>query len=104
MQIRATKVFAKELNKRIKGNYCIDSVTLVQIPHDNAYNLIGGGWNDSDIDFSDWSVKCLKVIYKPECYAMDRYVSTGELNKLCRHINELTIENYVSEFLNEYEI
>lgn len=37
MQIRATKVFAKELSKRLKGNYCIESVELVKIPRDRAY-------------------------------------------------------------------
>lgn len=104
MQIRATKIFAKELNKRIKGNYCIDSVDLVKVPRNNAYNLIGGGYSDQDVDFNDMTVKCLQVTYKPECYAMNRYVSTGELNDLCRHMDKITIEDYVAEFLAAYEI
>ena len=104
MQIRATKVFAKEMNKRIKGNYCIESIELIKIPHDSAYVRIGGGWDDKDIDFDEWTVKCIKVTYKPECYACPRLVSTGELNRLCNRISELTIENYVEAFLDVFEI
>ena len=55
MQIRATKVFAKELSKRLKGNYCIESVELAKIPRDRAYLTIGGGYSDVDIDWKTWS-------------------------------------------------
>lgn len=70
MQIRATKVFAKELTKQLKGNYCIESVELVKIPRDRAYITVGGGYSDIDIDWDDNTVKVLQVNYKPECYAM----------------------------------
>lgn len=78
MQIRATKVFAKELTKQLKGNYCIESVELVKIPRDRAYITVGGGYSDIDIDWDDNTVKVLQVNYKPECYAMSQYVTTGE--------------------------
>ena len=81
MQIRATKVFAKELTKQLKGNYCIESVELVKIPRDRAYITVGGGYSDIDIDWDDNTVKVLKVNYKPECYAMSQYVTTDELGK-----------------------
>lgn len=104
MQIRATKVFAKELTKQLKENYCIESVELVKIPRDRAYIIVGSGYFDMDIDWDDNTVKVLKVNYKPECYAMSQYVTTGELGKLARGITDLTIENYVSAFKNAYEI
>ena len=104
MQIRATKVFAKELTKRLKGNYCIESIELMKIPRDRAYLTIGGGYSDIDIDWNDDTVKVLKVNYKPECYAMSRYITTGELGRLTNGIEELTIENYVNAFKNAYEI
>lgn len=103
MQIRATKVFARELTKRLKGNYCIESVELVKIPRNRAYITVGGGWTDIDIDWSDDTVKVLKVNYKPECYAMSQYVTTRELERLTRGI-KLTIENYIYAFKNAYEI
>lgn len=104
MQIKATKVFAKELTKQLKENYCIESVKLVKIPRDRAYITVGGGYFDMDIDLDDNTVKVLKVNYKPECYAMSQYVTTGELGKLARGITDLTMENYVSAFKNAYEI
>lgn len=104
MQIRATKVFAKELSKRLKGNYCIESVELVKIPRDRAYLAVGGGYSDIDIDWNDNTVKVLKVNYKPECYAMSQYVTTRELGRLTNGICGLTIENYVDAFKNAYEI
>ncbi len=104
MQIRATKTFARELTKQLKGNYCIDSVELVKIPRDRAYITVGGGYSDIDIDWDDNTVKVLKVNYKPECYAMSQYVTTGELGKLARGITDLTMENYISAFKNTYEI
>lgn len=104
MQIRATKVFAKELSKRLKENYCIESVELVKIPRDRAYLVLGGGYSDIDIDWNDNTVKALKVNYKPECYAMSQYITTGELGRLTNGIDRLTIENYVDAFKNAYEI
>lgn len=104
MQIRATKVFARELTKRLNGNYCIDSVELVKIPRDRAYFTVGGGYSDIDVDWSDDTVKVLKVNYKPECYAVSQYVTTGELGRLTNGIDELTIENYLDAFKNAYEI
>ena len=101
IQIRATKTFAKELTKQLKGNYCIESVELVKIPRDRAYITVGGGYSDIDIDWDDNTVK---VNYKPECYAMSQYVTTGELGKLARGIADLTMENYISAFKNAYEI
>lgn len=103
MQIRATKVFAKELTKQLKGNYCIESVELVKIPRNTAYITVGSGYSDIDIDWDDNTVRVLKVIYKPECYAMERYITTGELGILARG-RQLTIEDYVEEFKNAYEI
>ena len=103
MQIRATKVFAKELTKRLKGNYCIESVELVKIPRNIAYVTVGGVYSDIDIDWNDNTVKVLQVNYKPECYAMSKYVATGDLVRLANGI-ELTIENYVDAFKNAYEI
>ncbi len=104
MQIRATKVFAKELTKQLKGNYCIESVELVKIPRGRAYIVVGSGYSDIDIDWDDNTVKVLKVNYKPECYAMSQYVTTGELCKLARGLADLTMENYISAFKNAYEI
>lgn len=104
MQIRASKVFAKELSKQLKGNYCIESVELIKIPRDRAYITVGGGYSDMDIDWNDGTVKVLRVIYKPECYAMPRYITTGELSNLCKGIRELTIENYINVFKDAYEI
>ena len=104
MQIRATKVFAKELSKRLKGNYCIESVELVKIPRDRAYLAVGDGYSDVDIDWNDNTVKVLKVNYKPECYAMSQYITTGDLNRLTNGIDELTIETYIDAFKNAYVI
>ncbi len=104
MQVRATKVFAKELSKQLKGNYCIESVVLEKIPRETAYITVGGGYSDMDIDWNDNTVKVLKVIYKPECYAISRYATSGELMNLCKGISKLTIEEYVNAFKNAYEI
>lgn len=103
MQIRATKVFAKELTRQLKGNYCIESVELVKIPRELAYFSIGSSYSDQDIDWNDNTVRALQVIYKPECYAMEKYVTTGELVKLCKK-DKLTIEEYIKAFKDAYEI
>ena len=100
--VRATKVFAKELTKRLKGNYCIESVELVKIPRDRAYLTVGGGFSDIDIDWADNTVKVLQVNYKPACNAMPKYVTTGELGRLSSGIEPF--ENYVEAFKNAYEI
>lgn len=81
MQIRATKVFAKELSKRLKGNYCIESVELVKIPRDRAYLAVGGGYSDVDIDWNDNTVKVLKVNYN-WCIDYDVYKPNGNPNYL----------------------
>lgn len=98
--VRATKVFAKELTKGLKGNYCIESVELVKIPRDRAFLTVGGGYSDIDIDWADNTVKVLQVKYKPACNAMPKYVTTGELGRLSRGIEPF--ENYVEAFKNAY--
>lgn len=35
---------------------------------------------------------------------MSQYITTGDLNRLTREIDELTIENYIDAFKNAYEI
>lgn len=103
MQIRASKVFARELTKQLKGNYCIESVELVKIPRDRVHVVVGFGYSDIDIDWNDNTVKVLKVNYRSECYAIPQYITTRELGKLANGI-EPTIENYVDAFKNAYEI
>lgn len=104
MKIRATKTFARELSKQLKGNYCIDFVELVKIPRDRAYITVGGGYSDIDIDWDDNTVKVLQINYKPDCYAMPQYITTGDLCKLARGLADLTMENYINAFKNAYEI
>lgn len=91
MRVQVTKKMAGYIKKKLReagGAYCIDRVEVTTILADGAEWYIGGdNLSDCDFDFDDNGrgvYKVIVIIYKGDCYACNKYITTSMLNKYFR--------------------
>lgn len=104
MLVKATKKMMKELNKRAITNYCIDFFQFLELPID-AYKAF---FLDSPLDhMNDYNaaknvMNVIKVVYKPEMYSLDHYITTNDLIREYRPGD--TAERFLQRVINAVEI
>lgn len=105
MNIQATQVMAKAINKAFKAKgwgYQAKQVMLT----DREYSLYVGDVYDAE-DYGDYSdqenkYRAIRIIYPADYYACDRYLTTKDLNRLFSKGD--TLEDYIAKVLEEVEI
>lgn len=104
MIVKATKVFAKELNKALKGHGNIERLEYVEMDEYNWHLLTGGNWYNNGEDYNErtGNYKAIKVIYDAECYASNVYLLTEDLR--CNYANNDTLETYTDRLANALAI
>lgn len=102
MKIKATMKMVKELNKRIRGNYCIDFFKLLKLtPEEYEHYFI----EDIFENFQDYDgeyMKIIEVVYHPEMYSIPHYLTTNDLLREYRPGD--TADRFFSRVINAVEI
>jgi hypothetical protein len=106
MKIQATKTMAKMLNQAAKNNYCIEKIYFSELPPDAYYVQIRSYYYASDVDYNPKKGKYsfLVVEYKPECYAMDSYITTADMSDIFKKYKPEYAEDLAKYIIQEYEI
>ncbi len=102
MYIRVSKAMLKEIKKNIKAAaYCVDSVVYREMsPQEYKYSVDIYPFNhEEDYDCKKGAFKVLCVIYKDDCYAMNKYITTRDLNTCFRDCDK-SYEDFFYEVNN----
>lgn len=103
MKVKATKKMMMELNKKAVNNYCIDFFELLKVPYDIYRMMVFDPFeHEEDYNPSTNTFNIIKVIYKADMYAMDRYITTKDLRH--EYHDGDTIDTYIPRVINAYEI
>ena len=113
MRVQVTKVLASALNKALKtrkkgdiytsiGNFEYDTAST-----DTYIRMLGTdtALNNESYDF-DYGKNCFKFIriqYNANCYALDNIITTTDLLKAFKACDH-TLDSFINEIFNEYEI
>lgn len=106
MYIKISKVMVKELKKNIKAAaYCVDSVVYREMSPREYESLVDSDLCSNEIDYNinTGRFKVLCVIYKGDCYCMNKYLTTRDLNRLFND-SDKTAEGFFNEVNNEIMI
>ena len=109
MQVKATKKMCKELLKAARAA-AFTSIQDIQLDKakpdfyeryvdDNLFNALDYG----DYDASTGLIKFITVIYKDECYSVNRYFTTLDLIKEFNH-SDHTFTGFINQCLSLIEI
>lgn len=103
--VAATKIMSKYLNELKPENTSIDCIYYTTTTEFNYALLVGECWlNDVDYLWKTDRFRLLQVVYKPECYAMSRAITTRQLDKIFKVNKCKTIEDLAKAFYEEVEI
>lgn len=99
MKIKATKTVVRFLNKnKLSDQY---SFHFVELPEHYYSRLCVDVFSsifdhEDDFNFETGLFNTIKVVYDPECYAMDRYITTKELNSWCNRLKDITVDTFIN--------
>ena len=109
MKVKATKKMCKELLKAAKNadytsiqNIFIDTATpdfYERYVDNNLFNALDYG----DYDAGEGLIKFITVIYKEDCYSVNRYFTTRDLVNEFKH-SDRTYEGFINQVLSLIEI
>ena len=105
MYIKVSKAMTKELKKNIKAAaYCVDSVVYREMSPQEYEAYVDYSFNhNEDYNYSKGVFKVLCVIYKDECYAMNKYLTTRDLN-YCFNNSDKSYNGFFNKVNNEIMI
>lgn len=102
MLVKVSKQMAKELNRNLK-----DIEVFYEELDFNQYERnvdIYSYMHDEDWVGKSNKFKVLRLVYPAEYYAIDRYVTSGDLAMVYRHAKGNTIDDYMEQFKIEFGI
>lgn len=106
MKICASKKMAQELNKAIQATRFSGMMTFegVTMKPENYLIQVSNDYRDAETDFNynTGRVKVINVIYGPEYYALNAYLTTRQLNRLYAAGDDW--ETYSNKVFEELEI
>ena len=105
VQVAATKTITKYLNDNKPENSSVYNISYHTTSVFNYGLAIGDSYfNDQDYLPISNTMRFLQVEYKPECYAMNRYLTTRELNKIFTVYKCKTLDDLIQAIYEEIEI
>ena len=105
LQIAATKKITKILNDNKPENTSVQRITYNTTSVFNYSIAIGDTWyNDHDYLAASNNMRFLQVEYKPECYAMNNYLTTKTLNKIFTVSRCKTLDEFINAVFEYIEI
>lgn len=110
MKVKVTKKMVSELNKALKKMEAtsISKFEFKKIDY-NMGGMLIGNVDDNDLDFDDtgrYIYKTIKVSYKDECYAYDRYMTSKNLIDIFRrnYKDGYYLAQFIDDVIFELEI
>jgi hypothetical protein len=106
MYIKVSKAMCKELNKNMKeASYCVSKIVYDEMSPQAYKSLVDSDLYSNEIDYNinTGRFKVLCVIYKDDCYCMDKYLTTRDLNRLFND-SDKSAEGFFNEVNNEIMI
>lgn len=106
MYVKVSKAMCSELKKNINpARYCVDSILYREMSPGEyrAYVDCDIFNHDEDYDSCKGTFKVLVVIYNDDCYAMNKYLTTRDLNRLFKD-SDGTAEGFFYEVNQEIMI
>jgi len=105
IQVAATKTMCKYLNNSKPDNSSIYNISYHTTSVFNYALAIGDSYyNDQDYLPVSNTMRFLQVEYKPECYAMNNYLTTRQLNKIFSVYHCKTLNDLIQAIYEEIEI
>lgn len=102
MKVMVSKVMAKTLQEHIK-QYTI-RYKEVSTDYYKLYVDTDVFSHDNDFNCNTGKMKVIEVIYPSEFFAIERYITTNDLNRIFNNAKGAMLEDFVKSFMNEYEI
>lgn len=104
MKLMVSKVMAKTLNSALKTKDM--KIEYDEMSYDRyrlcvSYNALE---HTNDWSFEKSAFKVLRVVYPDDYCAVDRYVTTNDLQRILHNTNKNTLEEFANEFYKEYQI
>lgn len=109
MRVQVTKTMTRALNQECSNReftnidkFEYDSLLPYQYQFcvdDDLFRALDNGDYDSSTD----TFKFIRVIYKPECYSVDRYITSYDLYKAFLS-SDKSYDGFMDNVFNEYEI
>lgn len=109
MRVQVSKTMVKTLNKALKDR---SFTNIERFDYDTLPLNLYQRFISDDIftaeDYGDYntetrSFKFIRVIYKPECYSVDRFITTYDLHDFYKHCDG-TLQNFTDQLFNAAEI
>jgi hypothetical protein len=103
MKVKATAAMAKEIKKALTG--IAEDVFIVKMDVDNYRHTVDFEplYHENDYNYSTNKFQAIKIIYRPDFYAMPEYVTTNDLIKIF-HDSDRTFEGFFKQIRNAYSI
>ena len=105
MYIRTSKTFTKWMQQKIKLD-CIESIQLDEMDF-TRYEIATGETAsifNPDCNQSTGLYNVIKIDYKWDCYALPRYLTTKELNRIFKTTSNKTAAGLIQALADALEI
>ena len=108
MKTKVSKTMVKTLNKELKSRDFTNIDKFIYddtLDYDMYYHFVDSNTfeHENDYDIEDSRFKVITIVYKPECYSNNRYITTNDLIDAARHAN-CDYTAFINEIFNMYEI
>ena len=83
MKVKVTKTMAAAIKKSMRTMYPCVTVSMQTYKPDTYSWYVGSVWeNEQDYDYTSGQFKCIRIVYPENYYAMPRYLTTRELQRI----------------------
>jgi len=112
MRVQATKKMANELNKALKGTRFENMMTFHarELPFEIYAREVSSNWEEMEYDYNarTGNYRTMRVAYNPNLYAMGQYVTTRDLVRIYKSIdNDLGMcifDTFAKAVFEQYEV
>ena len=107
IKVKVSKRMASELNEALKENYCIESIYYAESSREYYERNVRSFYYDHynlDYDYNKNKYKFLVVEYKDDCFAMNKYITTYDLQNILKYNNVSEFSEFVECLKREIEI
>lgn len=106
MKVAATSTLAKALNNNRSTSGSIAKISYRTTDIDHYVWFIDVNYYLHNVDYlaSTGKMRFIQVDYKPECYAMSRYLTTREIDRIFKTEHCTTAEQLIQAILEYIEI
>jgi len=107
MKLKPSKVMAGAIEKEARKAGLFGEISCIEkydfTPENYSIYVGNCMYNYDDYDYTKGTFSAIVITYKPECYAMEKYLTSHDLRKICER-NGYTYDGLMAGILEEIEI